>query len=70
MATSISIVGWHIHPEAAVCEHCDDSASYVAEFYVDEGFPCVINLCLACANSERYEISQDKVAQVFEDLGF
>lgn len=66
MARSITIVGWHIHPEAGVCEHCGASAAYMIE---DEDYN-VFNLCQSCAESDLYEIKQDKVAKVFEDLGF
>jgi hypothetical protein len=69
MARSISIVGWHIHPEAGRCTHCNASATVMAEGHDDQGFPEVFDLCDACLKA-HYEVAADKVDEVFRGLGF
>lgn len=65
MATSVTVIGWHIHPEAAKCRDCGASASVFVERHLD-GFPDDFDLCTSCMDSDRYEVVADKIREVFE----
>jgi hypothetical protein len=59
----VAIVGWHIHPEAAVCD-CGEAATVVAML---DGDYTYFNLCDDCLG--KYEVVSDKIDEVFKNLG-
>lgn len=70
MATPVSIVGWHLHPDAAVCDDCGASANYVCQLVDEQGYELdVRNLCKTCVNCDRYAVADDKIEEVFKNLG-
>lgn len=58
-----TIVGWHIHDQAGVCEDCGDSAHVVVS---RDGY-ATFNLCNSCLSN--YNVVSDRIAEAFTQLG-
>lgn len=61
----ITIVGWHLNADAAVCNDCDNPACVVACY---DGYS-TINLCQSCLDGENYAVVKDEINEVFRGLG-
>lgn len=55
----VTIHGWHIHPEAAVCQDCSGSAEVAVN---PVGDYWEFNLCRPCLT--RYTVASDKISEV------
>lgn len=65
MQAPVTIVGWHIHPEAAKCGACGEPATVVVTF--EDEYSDTYDLCNTCL--ARHEVREDKINEVFRKLG-
>lgn len=65
----ITIVGWHTVDAPYHCEDCGSHADFVVVRKDDEGYEDPRNLCRDCSKSERYTLVEDRIENVFRNLG-
>ena len=63
----IRVVGWHLELAPNTCKDCGEHAAI--QVVPEESYADYFDLCRSCADSGRYTISKDEIADVFKRLG-